>query len=573
MLNKDTAIISEGGKTYFYALLNPMMDSNNTITYDAELDVFLTYDIKSDILFQGQVEVVRSHTDRYDDVGYISKDNYFFEENLEFAIPVQNTEKITITKPDGKDMEKITWAIVYVKTGNDEEGVIFNTTISTLPNKPKNTDYPDNEYYDRFPYKIFIFPIRFYDDEHVLFNFRISNDEGHNLADFNAVKEGSTYSHFESDPNTISIHYVNGFPLIMSLKGATIKEFNSKILQVEIGSYLENLNTGTEARGIAWYTDLHCIEIKNIDKSGGYKSHDLNTIELDKPILTSFEKKREIQNEVKLKYSQFTHYNIVSNENKSETLIRELFDGDQIELGYIFSFQAEIMTDFIFLKNDLLNDNEYLKIGSFKIGNNELPTSSVAYENYLNTHRTTSKTGYLNVKTMAGGATAGAAAGSVIGGPVGAVGGAAVGLVVGGIIGGISHSRNMRDLKKTPDRPEALTDTYGLNLTQNKPTYLAIYSLPELHLQTCYDFLYKNGYYIRQLRVFKNMVNTRYYFNYIQTGDVYNNITSQQSAGIKQLISSTLQDGLRIWHVRDVNTFKGIENYDYENQEISLIKK
>lgn len=569
MLNKDTAIVSEDGMTYFYALINPIMNSNNTITYDAELDVFLTYDIKSDILFQGQVEAVRIHTDRYDGVEYISKDNYFFEESLEFATPVQNTEKITLTMQGGKNNENITWAIAYVKTSEDEEGVIFNTTVSAAPNEPKQ-DYPENEYYDRFPYKIFLFPIMYFDKKYEFFVYHLANDTGKNEGEFNSIKGSSTYSYFMTHPNTLSIHYVNGFPISDVLADTKTREFNIHILNVIIGSNLENFNTGTETMGITWDTAQHCIELKDIGKSGGYKAHDLNVIKLNKPILTSFAQKRRIQNEVKLQYSQFKHYNIVNNESKSETLIRELFDGDYISLGYIFTFQAELMTDFIFLKNDLLNDNEYLKIGSFKIGNSELPTASVAYQDYLNTHRTTSKTGYLNVKAMAAGATAGAVAGGA-GGPVGVATGAAIGGIMGGIMGGISHSRNMRDLKKTPDRPDALTDTYGLNLSQNKPAYLAIYSLPELHLRSCYDYLYKNGYFVRQLRTFKDIVNTRYYFNYIQTGDVYNNITSQQSASVKQLISSTLQDGLRVWHVRDVETFKGIENYKYENQEMSII--
>ena len=71
----------------------------------------------------------------------------------------------------------------------------------------------------------------------------------------------------------------------------------------------------------------------------------------------------------------------------------------------------------------------------------------------------------------------------------------------------------------------------------------------------------------------------RYYYNYVSTNSVFSNLKIKDrkgnivpvSANIKQLISESLENGIHFFHYRDPNTFKGINNFSFENTELSQL--
>ena len=572
LLNKDTAVILEDGSYYWYALKNPTYESNRTISYDAELDIFLTNDIK-DIEFQGQVELLRAHTDRYDGVNYLRENNYYYEEELEFAKPVKSVERYRLEPQVGAGdnyefANKITWMVIYSRLEDKEKGAKFQER------------YVDGvTEYDRLPYKIYLAPVaNIYVESEMT-----SPSVGHrlvNLFDEEKIKDFGfgTYEFFNDNPNTISIHYTKGFPFTTNMF-YDIQSTHHRYID-----YTARLEfDGSETDSISWFDDGSCIKLENISSFvRNEREIHFERVVLPKPKFTQFQDLKNIDNEVKLQFSQFTNYVFVTNEGTSETIVREfLLDTDEkladdIEIGYKFGFQAEVLVEFWYIKNETLVDNWFNKIGFIKVGNNELPLQTDVYKEFENNNRTTSKTGYLGggVKGVVTGAIAGGAAGSSTLTPWGIAAGAIGGGVMGalsGLFGGLNHTANMRDLKKTPNIPQAVSNQYGLNLSFNRPVYISRRTIPELQLQTVYDYLYQSGYYIRKLVNLKDFMKTRYYFNYLKTGDTFNNITSQLSAEIKQIISDTLQQGVRIWHVRDLDHYKGLLNYEFENQEMNTI--
>lgn len=68
------------------------------------------------------------------------------------------------------------------------------------------------------------------------------------------------------------------------------------------------------------------------------------------------------------------------------------------------------------------------------------------------------------------------------------------------------------------------------------------------------------------------VMNNNYYYNYIKTGQsVFSQFKKDLSAPIKQLIDSILQQGTTIWHIRSIEDFKGIANYNVNNVEMKYL--
>jgi hypothetical protein len=63
LLNKDFAIVKDNGLFYYYSL-NGSVKNNKIIEYEAELDIFFQYDIKT-IFNNTKAEVEQAHYDRY----------------------------------------------------------------------------------------------------------------------------------------------------------------------------------------------------------------------------------------------------------------------------------------------------------------------------------------------------------------------------------------------------------------------------------------------------------------------------------------------------------------------------
>ena len=81
------------------------------------------------------------------------------------------------------------------------------------------------------------------------------------------------------------------------------------------------------------------------------------------------------------------------------------------------------------------------------------------------------------------------------------------------------------------------------------------------------------GYKTLQLKKIKEIINSRYLHNYIIALDVFNSIDNKLSPKIKEIITNAFAAGLSIWHYRNKQNWKGILAYEWENWEMSILKK
>lgn len=196
-----------------------------------------------------------------------------------------------------------------------------------------------------------------------------------------------------------------------------------------------------------------------------------------------------------------------------------------------------------------------------------LPTSTSAWSNYLQENQAQQTAGWLNrgIGVISGLGIA-AATGGI---------GAAVGLSIAAksVTDISSQIAQYKDIKNTPNTTQNTGSTLLIdNGIKNLNLTVSEYKILPIHQELVFQHFYQFGYnYNGLLFNINNLLKTRYYFNFIEAPETFENISLQANADIKQIINDTLAKGLTIWHVRDLTTFKGIKNYDYENVEMSII--
>lgn len=486
---------------------------------------------------------------------FIVKNNYLNESDLLFAEPSIETENIPIGVEfdSGFKTSDFYYVIIFSSLQNEEEGVAFKQTGVNV---------------ERLPYKIFfgIIPKKEIHTGKKLY-FRYYEDGTILKKEISSTFYTDT---FRDAATTLSVQILD-----IPICDINNIEEDSDGINITINTLSSLL--GNE--GLVYDEDVKIMEVKFLDRLYN-TTPNLPSIEKDHGIFTEYTKKRNIANEVKLYYSQFKKYKLstIFSDNEYE-ILTQFVEGTDIEFDMKIGLQSEMNSVFVYPTNEKRLDNIQNKMGLAVNVNFEIPINSVAFNEYISQHRRDAKIGYLGGagEKIVGGIVAGAGIGAVGGGGVGAIPGAIVGGLAGtggAIFNGISHGREMKDLKATPDTPKSNFNYYGIlvnMLIEKSSTFLRVLELPDDYKQRAYDYLYAMGYTIRKVDFITNWLNTRYYFNYIKTGSVFSNIGLNLSAKQKQIISDSMENGITVWYYRDKETFKGILNYEYENQEMSLI--
>lgn len=262
-----------------------------------------------------------------------------------------------------------------------------------------------------------------------------------------------------------------------------------------------------------------------------------------------------IENETKLKTYPFTSYRLRLGDTIKE-FRKEYFNGD-IEFAYLHSFMQNGNIDLIPIN---YNGASKALFDKMQIVNSfEVPLRTDAWNNYMLQNKA-SINGGLVVKTgqFLGNIATELATGKVFAG-VSAIS------FAGDIFNNILKRQ---DLKNTPDdiKPTA-TDT--LIQTYETTLYASIekIEIKDTYKQIAFKYLMHYGYKCNDFK--KPNVRSRYYFNYIKT--IGANIKTNIDADYKNEIASIFDKGITIWHYRDATTFKGVNNFEYENAEISII--
>lgn len=125
-----------------------------------------------------------------------------------------------------------------------------------------------------------------------------------------------------------------------------------------------------------------------------------------------------------------------------------------------------------------------------------------------------------------------------------------------------------QDIKNTPDEVVTTNDSFTPVLFNEMLANIEFIEIKENFKNIVFNYFFHYGYKCNEFK--KPNVKSRYYFNYIKT--IGANIKSNIDNDFITEIRIIFDNGITIWHYRDSNTFKGVNNYDYENMEISLME-
>lgn len=125
-----------------------------------------------------------------------------------------------------------------------------------------------------------------------------------------------------------------------------------------------------------------------------------------------------------------------------------------------------------------------------------------------------------------------------------------------------------QDIKNQPNEVRVSADDTFLKLTIGEFYFNLInYEIKPQFKQAIFKYFTHYGYKCNDFK--KPNLRSRYYFNYIKT--IGANIKTNIDSEYKNELMRIFNQGVTIWHFRNANTFKGVNNYDYENAEMSLI--
>ena len=537
LLNKDYAIILKDGKEYFYSIIGDQINTK-TIKYTAELDIFFTYDnlIKDT---SGDIQINRSHVPRFNskkefyDLSQDSK-NILTEQIYSKFSPVnQNSVQYAPQESYVNEFNKGTgYYIIYIKSG-DVQGDQVDTQVAT-----RQSDYK----IFRLPYVITILPT-------TSFNAKFSNGEAdRTLNGSEKIKEIAKQEY------VVRIDYTDDPILTESY----------------IKSYDKLSNTVTFKNTVTFFKDDNIsttwLKFDKVEFTIGSEQ----TLNINQSALKIYEnfkipnkdELKNVLNEAKLYNTPVYKLNLKSRTSEEMTLpIQLIYATPQLYLylNAFYSFDLEQTAATYW--NDNVRKGPDKGTITDNIGMPVL-TYSEQYNNYLSTQNANS---IATFTTGAAGVVAGVASLFIPGAK--AVGGL-LGLTGAGSI--INEVTKREDLKNAPDQQKTASGTILLNESKGtpKPQLLEYYPYKsELKIMGNYFYKYGSTYNDLENELLPRK-NERYYFNYLEATDLFNNIKGTYSTKIKQLVDQTFNAGVTIWHYRDESKDFNILNYTYDNTEL-----
>lgn len=586
LLNTDSMITKEEGKVKFWIVreaTRTTIQNNITITFKLDLDIFFTH--LDELEFTGDVMIERAHTDRYEivdgEVKFLKEYNRRGEDILEGI----SYREIRWFKPlsDYNPLANMqNWLISYVSLANSyETGDGEGTAYSTFSFKE--------------PYNIYIAPANRYNAYT-----KVIKDENGEL--LNWIPYG--YDDIRKDMNHISTHIISGpaDPFSPDLFDSQGYSEDDGVWIYDIGTTFDKwVDDGKKYYGVWWDKGTGMMQLSQTNPLEYEHEFTVENVvpNINVENIPMYTDEKSMKTEIKL-YTEaakttlegingqpfevnLDYFNEVSFEE-------EEFDGihipKDVKFGGAFHFNPSKTSQVVFPKN-----HEFYKIWGakeFKVGyyeeGKQLPSETVAWEEYIQTNQNQRDWemhrdglfGGGRLGSSSGGALTGAALGSVIAPGLGTMIGGGIGAATGLLFG--QSRQNIQalkakeaDIQNIPNSVQVSPDNwkadqavrFNVKLIQRKPT-------DEME-EALFDYFGKVGYSIGLFGNVEDFLNTRYYHNFVKTGALDTNIVNKFSPDIKAEISATFEQGVTIWHVRDLDTFKGIMNYSYENQELKVI--
>ncbi len=594
LMNSDTAILYDGVRYYAYIIRFQGKSSAGGLNFTGEIDLFFTY--ADEFKFKGQNLIGRKHVDRMNADGTLKFDDMYESEGIVSSQPnyiyhAQDIEEAVSVKYDDdiyNDKMKVNWALVYLK----KKGVDFST-------------YDINPYLmtQKMAYNIAIYPIILNRGDNWgktrLNPLKLVMDNGdeHNLLDLDKMAE---------DEAVLSIHILPYLPLDAAVN---IKRISKDKIYTNLTWRPQHEPADDDFPLMAQYDikGQYYLMIKRVDDLPKYLFTKIPDAKINPLTDLSFNNKKSIKLESKMRTQPYTNVNFLHTLAASPQ-----YDWTKITSEFIYiyySFQPEKFVYSLICREEGAENRLLLKGTQFN-NTMEWPLSTDAYDTYITNNRASAFAGVARDGIL--GLGIGGAVGKRTVGPVAnaaqsalynrinqettpsaralvtkvlnpektsiaaGIAGATLAGAAGFAITGFSTLTEHADAARQPNNyksPQSPILTSFLNDNNQNQFKLSFTSYHPTIRQGIYDFFYVNGYNYGKFNNINDIMNTRYYFNFIQTGNVYETLDTNLviSTRQKELINLSFENGLTIWHYRDKNTWKGIMNYEYENLEMVVV--
>ena len=562
-------MFENNNKTYYAFILNKKWVSDECTALEFKIDVMQTYMFNYEI---DETFVEREHQDRYTkelkpiynlESEQLDKGSVFLKQNSKRILPTYHNYYSVVLDDYSHDAD-----VPNLSLPLDEGGEYDLVWLKIIAKEPiHNAD----EIYNVFANKTTIG--------------RCTNVNGcptNVYAYFSCITLGGThrlgvakendpltyYNYYEfmqsqldvlvQDPRIISISLSKYPPVDMlwhSSGGTNILLVNHKVPNPSQLPYLCRYKAVEGAQGVGLFymnnilTNSHSLnyEIENNENNVVLNINNLKLINYEPKLLTK----------------DYHYYELDINEQR-KAFYKEYFN-DDFKFSFIDTFSIKNGCA-ILPKNYMNSENDYNNMITFDSTFNELPLRTDAWLTYLSQHKNSLVTG---MKTSALNAGVGIMAGIITSrNPITLFGSAMQALNYGTQVA--NQMAQIKDLKETPDEIKQTNLDVILNVGVQKLFYrFDEYSIDFNFKYKIFNYFYHYGYKCNDFK--KPNVRSRYYFNYIKT--IGANIKTNIDANVKSEIMQIYDNGITIWHYRDKDTFKGVNNYDYENVEMNLMEE
>lgn len=283
--------------------------------------------------------------------------------------------------------------------------------------------------------------------------------------------------------------------------------------------------------------------------------------QLIEPISLDIDTIKNIKNEPKLYVYPYNFKKLYFGGNELE-IKNEYLKNTKL---YVYQSLSNEGTSLVFLKNYLTQGD--LSINNmFSISNQVAPTVDLAtnaWKNYMLTNKSQRTAGFVN---QGASLLSGIVTGIVTGG-LGLFGGINMAVQSGTQIN--SQLAKEKDIRNQPNDIKQFNGDLSLSIfTTNLLPKEIEYTITNEQKNIIFNYFFHYGYKCNDFK--KPNVRSRYYFNYIKTIGV--NLKTNIDGDFRRELEDIYNNGITIWHFRNANKFKGVNNFDYENVEMNLLE-
>lgn len=567
LINCNYLFYNNGGKRYYAFITNKEYVSDECTAITFEIDVMQTFMFDYTI---GETFIEREHQDRYIEIENnklqpvfsrtrenLERGNEFYLKNKTEMQP--KIPEVLATFLQGNIYRKMYWVTVVAKKSLGKRYNTDNGNVSDTETRASSVNLLSNNVFT------YILPVIIDNNDYFGSSPKFYAMEQNPSS---IVVQGNAFPLFNLDELTNLSKDIN----VISMNISEYAPFEYECIKQDSDYFIYPLHNTPLARPpylISHYSyqindnilryrgAMYFINYATTDNLPLYQiSHDLTINKND----LSIENDKNIDYEPKLKTVDYEYLQLEIGDQKTQ-LSNENFDTNNIEIEYLNTFSAKGSSSFI-IKNyerQLRNHDKSIIINNIT---HELPLISDEWLNYLRNNKNSLVSGLIT-------------------GAIGTVGGTLLGLATGGIGLAVAGSTALsygaqianqlaqhQDMKDKPNEIKNTTFDLTLDvLTKGINLQIKTYGIHNQFLQRIFNYFYHYGYMAQYFNI--PNLKSRYYFNYIKTVDA--NIISNIDNNHIDEIKSIFDNGITIWHYRNMETWHGVGNYSYENVETNLI--